>query len=124
MHNYVTYIVKYSGNLLPMYYIGSTSIDKALSGEYFGSVKSKKYKNIFKEEIKNNKNLFSIEILSFHIDRKSAIVEELRLQKERNSVKSNIYMNESYATPNGFFGMDVSGSKNPLYWKHHTDESL
>ena len=121
--NYVTYIVKYSGNLLPVYYIGSTSAKKALSGDYFGSIKSKKYGDTFRRELKNNKHLFELEILSAHPDRKSAIDEELKIQKERDVVKSDLYMNESYAVPNGFFGMDVSGSNNPLYGKQHSAEA-
>jgi hypothetical protein len=66
MEKYVVYLTKYSGNLLPHYYIGSTSREKALSGKYFGSIKSQKWEKLFNHEIKNNIHLFSIEILSYH----------------------------------------------------------
>jgi hypothetical protein len=42
MNNFVTYLVTYIGDLLPRYYIGSSSKDKIISGNYFGSISSKK----------------------------------------------------------------------------------
>jgi hypothetical protein len=107
MGKYVVYLVTYSGDKLPKYYIGSTSIEKINNG-YLGSVKSKRWKSIFELEIKNNKELFSSEVLSYHETRKEALAEELRIQKERNVVKSNEYINESLASMNGFFGMIIT----------------
>jgi len=123
MKRYVTYLTVYIGELLPKYYIGSTSEDKIISGNYFGSVKSKKWKSIFRNELKKNKHLFSVQILSYHNDRKSALEEELRLQKEKDVVRSKDYINESLATPNGFFGMDTKGEKSPTFGNKMSDES-
>jgi hypothetical protein len=107
MEKYVVYLVTYSGDKLPKYYIGSTSIEKINNG-YLGSIKSKRWKTIFESEIKNNRKLFNISILSYHKTREGALSEELKVQKERNVVKSNEYFNESYASVNGFFGMVIT----------------
>lgn len=117
MTQFVTYLTKYSGNLLPPYYIGSTTLEKALSGKYFGSIRSKKYRDIFKQELTNNIDLFSIKILSYHETRKEALANELVIQKENNVVHSTEYFNESYASVNGFFGRKVTGVDSPAYGK-------
>ena len=101
---YVVYLTTYKGDRLPPKYIGSTNEEKALSGNYFGSVTSLKWKDTFNEEVKNNKHLFSLEILSYHDTRNEAIDEECRLQKLNDVVKSGEYFNQSYATKNGYFG--------------------
>ena len=120
---YVTYLVTYVGDKLPKYYIGSTSEDKVNSGKYFGSVASIKYKDIFKEERKNNPDLFTIEILSLHTTRESAIEKELELQIKYNVVKSTDYMNESLARVNGFFGRDTSGEGHPKFGDKLSEET-
>ena len=114
-NDYVVYLTTYSGDKLPKFYIGSTSAKKVLSGKYFGTVRSKRYGKIFQNELKNNKQLFSIEILSYHKTRKGALLEELRLQKEKNVVISDEYFNEAYACVNGCFGRNVSGKNNPMF---------
>jgi len=116
MKEYVTYIITYNGSKLPKYYIGSTSKSKISNG-YLGSIKSKKWKSIFKEEIKNNKNLFEIKILNEFETRKEALIDEYNIQKQLNVVESADYFNESFASINGFFGMNVEGSSNPMYGK-------
>lgn len=120
---YVTYLVTYSGDKLPKYYIGSTSKEKANSGKYFGSICSNKYKEIFLNEKKYNIHLFKIKILSTHLNRKDAVSEELKLQIKYNVVNSNNYMNESLASVNGFFGRDVSGKNHPMYGKKHSEKT-
>lgn len=117
---YVVYLTEYSGDKLPPFYIGSTSLEKINSG-YRGSVKSKKWKAIYEKEIRENPSLFSFSIISEHATRGEALEEERRIQIERNVVKSNLYFNESIAAPNGFFGMDVSGENNPFHNKRHDD---
>ena len=59
---YCTYLTVYSGNKLPPFYIGSSSIDIINNG-YRGSVSSKEYKQIWKTELKNNSHLFKIMII-------------------------------------------------------------
>jgi len=120
---YCVYITTYSGYKLPKYYIGSTSTKKIESEKYYGSISSKKWKSIFKEELKNNKHLFSVKINSQHSTRDEALKEELRLQIENNVIKSTDYMNESLALINGMFGRDVSGKNNPMFGKKREDSS-
>lgn len=123
MKRYVTYLITYLGDKLPKFYIGSTSEERALSGKYFGSVSSKRYKEIFSKEKRDNPYLFSIEILSYHENREDALTEELKIQLELNVVKSHEYMNESFARVNGFFGRDTSGEKHPQYGNSLSEET-
>lgn len=107
MKKYVVYMVTYSGQKLPKYYIGSTSEEKVNKG-YLGSVRSKRWREIFESEVKSNREMFKLEILSFHTTREDALSEELRIQKELNVVKSDEFFNESFASKNGFFGMTIT----------------
>lgn len=118
---YVVYITKYFGKLLPPLYIGSSNIVKIKNG-YNGSVLSKKWKQIYKDEQKQNKSLFKTRILSCYDTRQDALNEEKRLHIKYNVVKSNRFFNESIARVNGFFGMDVSGKNNPNYGNKWSDE--
>ena len=108
---FVVYLTIYKGSILPPFYIGSTKLATAMSGEYFGSVKSKKWKEKFENEMKTNKHLFSLTILSQHETREAAFEAELKEQKERNAVKSTEYFNESVAffLFFGFFGFFFEG---------------
>lgn len=117
---YVTYLTIYSGEKLPPYYIGSTSIEKIKKG-YCGSVVSIQYKKIFDDELKNNKNLFKVFILSEHETRTEAFEMELHLQKSFNVVKSKLFFNESFAVINGCFGRNVNGINNPMFGKKQTE---
>ena len=117
---FCTYITTYSGTQLPPFYIGATSTDKILSGKYFGSVGSKKWKDIFKIELKTNKHLFSTKILSYHDSRKEALLEELRLHKFFNVVKSELFFNEAFADSSGFYVKP--GPTSPNYGKTFTEE--
>lgn len=118
---YCVYLTTYSGDKLPPYYIGSTSVEKISSG-YKGSVSSTEFKQIWDDEIRNHPERFHVEIISEHSTRKSALIAELDYQIKCDVVKSNEYVNKSLAQPDGFFGMDVSGSKNPMYGRNRTGE--
>lgn len=118
---YCTYITTYTGHKMPGNYVGSSSIEKIING-YRGSVLSKKWKKIWKQELKENPHLFTTTIRTKHETREEALNEELRYQIENNVVKSTDWINESYAQPNGFFGRDVSGSNHPLYGIGHSTE--
>lgn len=109
---YVVYLTLYSGTKMPKWYIGSSRKNKVING-YNGSITSKKYRDIYKYEQLNNKHLFRTRILSYHRTREQALIEELRLQKLHLVVTNMNYFNQSYAQPNGMFGMDVSGDLNP-----------
>lgn len=109
---YCTYLTSYSGNKLPQFYIGSTSVKNIKEG-YHGSVKSKKYQKIWTSELKEKPYLFKTSIISYHTSREEAIVKEKFFQKSLNVVKSDMYINMSLAQPKGFFGMSVAGENNP-----------
>lgn len=112
--NYCVYITHYFGNLLPQNYIGSTSIKRINKG-YRGSVTSQKYKNIWKKELTKNPQLFETQIISTHYTMQESLQKELKLQKIFNVVKNPLFINESYASPNGYFGRSLVGLITPLH---------
>ena len=93
---YCTYLTTYSGVKLPPLYIGSTNIQRIKNG-YHGTVTSKKYKQIWKSELKENPDLFETQILTTHETREEAFEEEVRYQLEHDVVKSSEYINMSVA---------------------------
>lgn len=119
---YCTYLTVYKGDKLPRRYIGSTTVVKIKNG-YNGSVSSKKWEEIYKQEQRDNKQLFKTRILSTHETDKEAREMELRLHLKYDVVSSDLYFNESLAKPNGHFGRDVSGKNNPMYGKNRTGET-
>ena len=116
MGDFVVYKVIYGGDKHPPFYIGSTSKSKLLSG-YRGSISSLKWKDVVKREMKENKELYSFEILSEHTTRQEALDAELEHQRQESVVTNPLYYNEAYAIPSGFFGRDVSGKNNPRFGK-------
>lgn len=116
---YCTYLITYFGNKLPPFYIGSTSLAKIQKG-YFGSVCSKNYKDIWYDELHNNKHLFKIRIVSTHTDRLSAYKKEELLQRHLKVMNNSLYINRSYAIT----GRDTYGINNPMYGKKRPDVSL
>jgi hypothetical protein len=94
MNIYCTYLTLYSGNKLPPFYIGHTSIQKVENG-YHGSVASQLYKPIWDIEQKENPQLFKTVIISKHPTRKEAIDKELKLQTKLNVVKNPLYTNRA-----------------------------
>jgi hypothetical protein len=100
---YCVYLTIYSGNLLPPYYIGSTSLEKYNKG-YKGSVSSKKYKTIWKNELKNHSELFDVLILDEFNTRQEALNAEYILQKKLNVVKSDQFINLTFAGDTKCFG--------------------
>lgn len=111
---YCVYLTSYSGNKLPQFYIGSTSTAKVESG-YKGSVSSKTYKEVWKNELKNNPHLFKTKIISYHNDRLSATQKENKLHISLGVVLSPLYINQSNAIPNGIYGQSMKGSNNPMF---------
>lgn len=122
MNVYCTYLTIYFGTKLPRRYIGSTTVKRISSG-YNGSIKSKKYKEIYIIEQVKNKHLFKTRILKLYLSHEEAIAHELQLHKKYNVVKSNEYMNMALACPNGCFGRSISGSDHPLFGKTHSAET-
>lgn len=111
---YCVYITTYSGSKMPPLYIGSSSVEKVKNG-YYGSVSSKKWKHIWKTELRENPDYFKSMILMCYDTREEALRFELELHKELDVVKNVNFINESFAQVNGFFGRDVSGDKNPMF---------
>lgn len=113
---YCTYVTFYSGSKLPPFYIGSSSVEKIERG-YHGSVLSKKWKELYKTELKMNKHLFKTEIIELFHTREDALKHELELHISNNVVKSKFFFNEALATVNGFFGMSTKGIPKPEQMK-------
>lgn len=116
---YCTYLTIYNGKKLPPFYIGSSTTDK-IRGGYRGSVKSRRYQELWEGE---SDDMFLTIVLSTHSTREEALEEELRLHKEMDVVNSDLFTNMAVASPNGFFGMDTSGELNPYYGKRHSKET-
>ena len=103
-----------------MFYIGSSMVHKIQKG-YRGSVSSKLYKEIWKQELKSNPHYFKTKIISKHTTDKEARNKELNLQKCLKVVTNDMYINRSLAKPNGFFGMNVSGKNHPRQGRLNTE---
>lgn len=119
---YCVYLTTYFGNKLPPFYIGSASIDRISKG-YRGTVSSKRYKSIWKQELADNPQLFRTRIICQFASRKEALEKEKKLQMLLNVVPNNMYINQALACPNGFFGRDTKGENNPMFGRTFSDES-
>jgi len=89
---YCTYITIYSGNKLPMFYIGFTLTEKIAKG-YHGTVTSKKYSKIWKEELTTHPELFKTKILTHHSFMRDAKAKETALQQYFNVATNPLYIN-------------------------------
>lgn len=121
---YITYLTIYSGDKLPPFYIGSTYLEKHIDDHYHGTVKSKKYKEIYDQELQEHPELFDSCIIGEFNSRQEATFCELYYQKLYNVVESDVFFNMAYATVDGCFGMDVKGELNPFFNKAHSEETL
>lgn len=100
---YCVYLTSYYGcklppkhegiNITPYLYIGYTSVKNIKKG-YRGSVESKQYKEIWKNEVKNNKEVFDTVIISYHTTKEDAIKAETELQRKCDVVNSPLYINK------------------------------
>lgn len=114
---YCVYLTTYIGNKLPPFYIGSGITQLVLDGKYKGSVKSKKYKKIWTDELINNPHLFTTKIVSTYDDRIVAMERECFLQIKLKVVTSDMYINMSVAKNFGWFGMKNDTEFSPAYGK-------
>ena len=94
---YCTYLTVYTGNQLPPFYIGSTSIDNINKG-YRGSVQSKKYQSIWKQELSDHPDLFKTIILTRHETRQEAMEREILFQEAFTVARNPMYINMAHAT--------------------------
>lgn len=117
---FCVYLTTYKGNKLPPFYIGSTTIKRLHN--YFGSVNSKEYRDIWKSEIKHNRHLFKLQVIKTFPCRASALIYEQKLHIKLDVVKNSMYLNKSIASPDGCFGVSLKGKLHPLYGKPRTLE--
>jgi hypothetical protein len=92
--NYCTYLTTYKGNKLPPFYIGYTTVKNIQKG-YRGSVASKKYKETWLLELKQNPEMFNTKIISLHNSKEEAKQKEIKLQKSLNVIKNEMYINKA-----------------------------
>ncbi len=100
---FCVYLTRYSGDLLPPLYVGSSTCERISDG-YHGSVRSKQYRNIYEAELKDNPDRFQTSIIYTAKTQKEAIRLEAKLQKQFNVIHSDKFFNLAVATINGFFG--------------------
>lgn len=113
---FCTYLIFYSGNKLPPFYIGSTSVEKLKRG-YMGTICSKQYKKIWKNELNENRQLFKVKIISLHDTRKDALSKEEILQKKLNVIVSPLYVNMAIANKH------FVNYSSPMRGLKHTEET-
>lgn len=111
---YCVYITFYSGNKLPPFYIGSSSVEKINNG-YSGSVGSKNYSELWKSEILNNRNAFKTKIISYCNDRSNAYLREKDIHLKLSVHKNSLYVNKSVAL------RFKTGSYDVVYGKQQAD---
>jgi hypothetical protein len=99
---YCTYITFYRGNQLPPFYIGYTTT-KNISRGYSGSVSSRRYKSIWKQEREDNPHLFRTVVLRTFNTREEALEHEDRLLRgllvHKNDLYINMHIAGKYFTP-------------------------
>ncbi len=103
---FCVYLTTYRGNKMPPFYIGSSSVAKVQSG-YKGSVSSTAYKDVWKQEVRDNPHLFRTTIISTSKTRQAALDKESTLQRALGVIKSPLYINQAYAGKDGYCGRDV-----------------
>lgn len=111
------YITIYSGNKMPIFYIGSSTVEAILRKGYHGSVKSITYRRIWQDELIQNPHLFKTIILSRHNTKKEALEREEYIQRKLDVIKNPLYINKSYACKNGVFGRIGKGKDHPFHGK-------
>ena len=91
---YCTYLTIYRGNKLPPFYVGYTSLHKLQKG-YTGTVSSKIYQHIWKNELKNHPELFTTKILSYHNTKDEALRKEFIILTSLKVHKNSLYINQN-----------------------------
>lgn len=119
-HPYVVYLTTYHGDSLPPFYIGYTTKAKVFSG-YNGSVQSKKYGSIWRQERKDHPELFETEIISHHDTDLDARAREESLHRFYDVPNNPAFINMSIGMAN-FGGCGENNSKGMLH-KTHSEET-
>ena len=83
---------------MPPFYIGSSSNTENITERgYRGSVDSKLYKNVWKQELREHPELFKTIIISTHENFPSAVAREEELQRKLDVANNPLYVNMSIA---------------------------
>jgi Straboviridae HNH endonuclease len=102
---YCTYLTTYSGNKMPPFYIGYSTVKKVQKG-YHGTVVSKSYKYLWEKEQQENPNFFKTRIISTHNNKQEANDKERYLQISMNVIRNPLYINQCI-----FKHFDMTGKK-------------
>ena len=113
MSIYCVYLTVYHGNKLPPFYIGYSTVKKVLNG-YHGTISSKQYKSIYKQELEENPHLFKTFIISRCETRNQALQKESYFQKQFNVHTNSMYINRAI-TNEKFYCTDHSYKKTESY---------
>ena len=116
---YCTYLTVYSGNKMPMFYIGRSNEVNIRNG-YRGTVTSKLYKEVWLNELSEHPELFKTTILTLHSTVKEAAIKEEYFHKKFQVHINPLYINQ--ATGAGTFNSDIRGKKNPFYGSNRIGE--
>lgn len=117
---YCVYLTVYSGNRLPPFYIGYSTVKKIMCG-YRGSACSKEHSSFWRSEQKQNPHLFSTKIISYHHTIEEAKSKEYSLQKSLNVHTNPLYINRNI---NGErFFVKLNGKYNPMFGRKHSPET-
>jgi hypothetical protein len=106
MGEFCVYLTIYSGNRLPPFYIGSTSLCRLAKG-YVGSVVSKRYGAIWKAERTRRPHLFRTIVLATFASREQAFEREKDLQRKLKVISNPLYANRSYGHKHTAGGWNV-----------------
>lgn len=115
MSIYCVYLTIYRGNKLPPFYIGYSTVEKVLNG-YRGTISSKLYKEIYKQELKENPHLFKTIIITKCETRNLALEKETYFQRHFNVHTNSMYMNMSISNER-FYCTDHSFKQTASYSK-------
>ena len=107
---YCVYLTTYRGSKLPPFYIGSTTVSNIENG-YKGTPKSRKFKNTWVQETRNNPGLFKTRIICKFKTEIEAREKERKLQWQLKVVPSPLYVNLVYAN----LKFAASGENHYLY---------
>ena len=90
---FCVYVTFYGGNKLPPFYIGYVRVNRLFSG-YHGSVSSKQYGVIWKEELRAHPELFKTKILKIYNHKEETQEREYFLQKSLSVSTNPLYSNK------------------------------
>lgn len=93
---YCVYLTFYKGNKLPPFYIGYSTVKNVNNG-YHGTVSSREYQPIWRNELKTHPDLFKTTIIRTFDKRGDAMDLEERLQRALNAHAHPLHINKAIA---------------------------